>query len=239
MCEFPKPKNEDEGPETGERRQELSAERCFDILRRISDEDARVLGFNTEFTRPSWMILTVLPVPPPPVRPAVMMDSSARCEDDLTHKLAEITRANSQLRRHDQSGAPQHIINEFSQLVQYHITTYFDNTLPGQPPSMQKSGRPIKSISQRLKSKEGRIRGNLMGKRVDFSARTVITGDPNIGIDELGVPWSIALNLTFPETVTPFNIEKLQGLVDNGPHPPPGETGAKFIIREDGRRINL
>lgn len=78
-----------------------------------------------------------------------------------------------------------------------------------------------------------------MGKRVDFSARTVITGDPNIGIDELGVPWSIALNLTFPETVTPFNIEKLQKLVDNGPHPPPGETGAKYIIREDGRRINL
>ncbi len=85
-----------------------------------------------------------------------------------------------------------------------------DNTIPGVPPSMQKSGRPIKSISQRLKGKEGRIRGNLMGKRVDFSARTVITGDPNIGIDELGVPWSIALNLTFPETATPFNIDRLQ-----------------------------
>lgn len=63
----------------------------------------------------------------------------------------------------------------------------------------------LKFVTQ---GKEGRIRGNLMGKRVDFSARTVITGDPNLGIDELGVPWSIALNLTFPETVTPFNIEK-------------------------------
>lgn len=72
----------------------------------------------------------------------------------------------------------------------------------------QRSGRPIKSICSRLKAKEGRIRGNLMGKRVDFSARTVITPDPNINIDELGVPWSIALNLTYPETVTPCNIER-------------------------------
>ena len=65
--------------------------------------------------------------------------------------------------------------------------------------------RPIKSISQRLKGKEGRVRGNLMGKRVDFSARTVISGDPNIAIDELGVPWSIALNMTYPETVNSMN----------------------------------
>ena len=72
----------------------------------------------------------------------------------------------------------------------------------------QRSGRPIKSICSRLKAKEGRIRGNLMGKRVDFSARTVITPDPNINIDQLGVPWSIALNLTYPETVTPYNIER-------------------------------
>lgn len=74
----------------------------------------------------------------------------------------------------------------------------------------QRSGRPIKSICSRLKAKEGRIRGNLMGKRVDFSARTVITPDPTINIDELGVPWSIALNLTYPETVTPYNIERYE-----------------------------
>lgn len=165
---------------------------------------------TSRFVRPDWMIVTALPVPPPHVRPSVMMDSSARCEDDLTHKLAEIIRANNALRKQEQNGAPQHIINDFAALVQYHLTTYMDNTIPGVPVSMQKSGRPIKSISQRLKGKEGRIRGNLMGKRVDFSARTVITGDPNIGIDELGVPWTIALNLTFPETVTPFNIHKMQ-----------------------------
>jgi DNA-directed RNA polymerase II subunit RPB1 len=105
-----------------------------------------------------------------------MMDSSARCEDDLTHKLIEIVRANNHLRRQLAAGTAQHLLNDFVAMLQYHITTYMDNTLPGQPPAQQKSGRPIKSISQRLKGKQGRIRGNLMGKRVDFSARTVITG---------------------------------------------------------------
>ncbi len=80
------------------------------------------------------------------------------------------------------------------------------------------------------------MRGNLMGKRVDFSARTVITGDPNLALDELGVPWAIALNLTFPETVTPHNIDRMRELVENGPHPPPGQTGARFIVRDDGTR---
>lgn len=243
VLEFPKPKNADDPiasqiPES-ERRQELSAARCYDILRRIPDADARALGFDPRFTRPDWLLITVLPVPPPPVRPSVLMDSSARCEDDLTHKLIEIVRANAALRRQTLNGAPQHILGEFSALLQFHLTTYFDNGIPGQPPALQRSGRPIKAISARLKGKGGRVRGNLMGKRVDFSARTVITGDPNIGIDELGVPWSIALNLTFPETVTPGNRARLQALADAGPHPPPGQTGAKCIVRADGRRVNL
>ncbi|GJN25505.1 hypothetical protein PR202_gb13340 [Eleusine coracana subsp. coracana] len=150
----------------------------------------------------------VLPIPPPPVRPSVMMDTSSRSEDDLTHQLAMIIRHNENLRRQERNGAPAHIISEFAHLLQFHIATYFDNELPGQPRATQRSGRPIKSICSRLKAKEGRIRGNLMGKRVDFSARTVITPDPNINIDELGVPWSIALNLTYPEIVTPYNIER-------------------------------
>ncbi|KAK1394377.1 hypothetical protein POM88_013433 [Heracleum sosnowskyi] len=78
-----------------------------------------------------------------------------------------------------------------------------------------------------------------MGKCVDFSTRTVITPDPTINIDQLGVPRSIALNLTYPETVTPYNIERLKELVEYGPHPLPGKTGAKYIIREDGQRLDL
>lgn len=191
-----------------ERKQEITPERALEILRRISDEDCITLGFNPKFSRPEWMILTVLPVPPPPVRPSVMMDSSSRSEDDLTHQLGEIIKANNRLRKQEESGAPQHIVADFAMLLQMHITGYIDNSLPGLPQAKQRSGRPIKSISQRLKGKEGRVRGNLMGKRVDFSARTVITGDPNLALDELGVPWGIALNLTFPETVNPHNIEK-------------------------------
>ncbi|GKB03315.1 RNA polymerase II large subunit [Tanacetum coccineum] len=137
------------------------------------------------------------------------------------------------------NGAPAHVISEFSQLLQFHIAAYFDNELPGQPRATQRSGRPIKSICSRLKAKEGRIRGNLMGKRVDFSARTVITPDPTINIDELGVPWSIALNLTYPETVTPYNKERLEELVANGPHPPPGKGSKNYLSGLTGQRLDI
>ena len=222
-----------------EGKQELTPQEALRILRGISDEDCVALGFDPKFARPEWMILTVFPVPPPPVRPSVSMDSSARSEDDLTHQLSEIIKANARLQKQEESGAPQHIIAEFALLLQMHVTGYIDNSLPGLPQAKQRSGRPIKSIAQRLKGKEGRVRGNLMGKRVDFSARTVITGDPNLELDELGVPWAIALNLTFPEVVTPHNMERLRKLVENGPHPPPGETGARFIVRDDGSRLDL
>ena len=134
------------------------------------------------------MIITVLPVPPPPVRPSIAINESARGEDDLTYKLADIIKANANVQRCEQEGAPAHVINEFEALLQYHVATYMDNDIAGQPQALQKSGRPVKSIRARLKGKEGRLRGNLMGKRVDFSARTVITGDPNLDLDQVGVP---------------------------------------------------
>jgi len=111
-----------------------------------------------------------------------------------------------------------------------------NNEISGIPASSQKSGRPIKSIRARLKVKEGRLRGNLMGKRVDFSARTVITEDPVLEIDQVGVPRSIARYLTFPETFTRYNIALLQSYVNNGPSEHPG---AKYVIRENGERIDL
>ncbi|KAJ7944104.1 DNA-directed RNA polymerase subunit [Quillaja saponaria] len=238
---YRKKNNDDEEqlPEPMERKQTLTAERVLSILKRISDEDCQLLGLNPKYARPDWMILQVLPIPPPSVRPSVMMYKSSQSEDDLTHQLAMIIKHNENLKKQERNGSPAHIISEFAQLLQFHIVTYFNNELPGLPRVQQRSGRPIKSICSRLKAKEGRIRGNLMGKRVDFSARTVITPDPTINIDELGVPWSIALNLTYPETVTPYNIERLKELVEYGPHPPPGKTGAKYIIRDDGQRLDL
>ncbi|XP_008558335.1 DNA-directed RNA polymerase II subunit RPB1 [Microplitis demolitor] len=214
----------------------LTAERAWEILKHIVDEESFILGMDPKFARPDWMIVTVLPVPPLSVRPAVIMYGSAKNQDDLTHKLADIIKANNELLRNEQAGAATHVISENIKMLQFHVATLVDNDMPGMPKAMQKSGKPLKAIKARLKGKEGRIRGNLMGKRVDFSARTVITPDPNLRIDQVGVPRSIAQNLTFPEIVTPFNIDKMQELVQRGNSQYPG---AKYIVRDNGERIDL
>jgi DNA-directed RNA polymerase II subunit RPB1 len=217
----------------------ISAEQALAIFKRISDPDLRDMGMNLDYARPEWLLVTVLPVPPPPVRPSISMDGTGqglRNEDDLTYKLGDIIRANGNVKQAIREGSPAHIANDFEQLLQYHVATYMDNDIAGQPRALQKSGRPVKAIRARLKGKEGRLRGNLMGKRVDFSARTVITGDANLSLDEVGVPRSIARTLTYPETVTPYNIGRLHQLVQNGPNEHPG---AKYVMRADGTRIDL
>jgi DNA-directed RNA polymerase II subunit RPB1 len=232
------PKDEDNEGQQPEK-QQITPERALQVFRNISTEEIFDLGLSNDYARPEWMIITVLPVPPPPVRPSISMDGTGqgmRGEDDLTYKLGDIIRANGNVRQAQQEGSPAHITADFEALLQYHVATYMDNDIAGQPQALQKSGRPVKSIRARLKGKEGRLRGNLMGKRVDFSARTVITGDPNLSLDEVGVPRSIARTLTYPETVTPYNIGKLHQLVQNGPNEHPG---AKYVIRSDGTRIDL
>lgn len=226
--------NEGQQPE----KKPISPQTALNIFRHIATEDIKRMGLSTDYARPEWMIITVLPVPPPPVRPSIAVDggSGLRGEDDLTYKLGDIIRANGNVRRCETEGSPAHVVSEFEQLLQFHVATYMDNDIAGQPQALQKSGRPVKSIRARLKGKEGRLRGNLMGKRVDFSARTVITGDPNLSLDEVGVPRSIAKTLTYPETVTPYNIQKLHQLVKNGPNEHPG---AKYVIRDSGERIDL
>ena len=226
--------NEGQQPE----KKPITPQMALNIFRHISIEDIKTMGLSNDYARPEWMIITVLPVPPPPVRPSISVDggNGMRGEDDLTYKLGDIIRANGNVQRCETEGSPAHIVSEFEHLLQFHVATYMDNDIAGQPQALQKSGRPVKSIRARLKGKEGRLRGNLMGKRVDFSARTVITGDPNLSLDEVGVPRSIARTLTYPETVTPYNIEKLHQLVKNGPNDHPG---AKYVIRDSGERIDL
>lgn len=235
-ADFPDDGADVDGAPTNERKQNVSAEKVLSVFKRISDSDAELMGLSARWARPEWLILTLLPVPPPHVRPSIMMDATQRGEDDLTHNLAVIVKNNTALRNLEGTGAPAHRLAEQIFLLQFHVATYMNNDLPGMPRAAQKSGRPLKSISQRLKGKEGRLRGNLMGKRVDFSARTVITPDPNLMLDEVGVPYSIAKNLTFPETVTAYNIEEMQKLVENGPDEYPG---AKYIQRDDGYQVNL
>ncbi|KAJ3371276.1 DNA-directed RNA polymerase II subunit rpb1 [Allomyces arbusculus] len=206
------------------------------VLSRIPDDMCFMLGFDTQVIRPEWMILTVLLVPPHCIRPSISMGSGGRGEDDLTYKLCDILRFNKLIRKSDEDNS-QRCIDEYEQLLQYHVSTYFDNETSMYTKACQKGGRPLKSISSRISGKEGRIRGNLMGKRVDFSARSVITGDPVLELEELGVPLEIAMTMTYPERVTPHNIEKLQEVVNRGASTYPG---ARYVtVAATGNKYDL
>eukprot|EP00122_Pirum_gemmata_P001545 Pgem_evm1s1390 len=136
---------------------EMTAEDAYKILKNISDEDGKLLGFDPKYARPEWMIVTVLPVPPLAVRPAITMDSNSTAHDDLTHSLSQIADANIQLKKHRQDGSPAMVVSEALARLQVVHATYIDNELNGIK-SEQKSGRPLRTLRQRLKAKEGRIR---------------------------------------------------------------------------------
>ena len=205
-------------------------------LKKMTDNDLRILGISPENARLEWVIFTVLPIPPVCARPSITLDSGIRSEDDLTHKLVDVIRINQRLRENIDAGAPHLIVEDLWELLQYHITTYFDNQVSGIPPARHRSGRALRTLTQRLKGKEGRFRSNLSGKRVDFSARSVISPNPYISINEVGVPIEIAKILTIPTNVNDWNIEEMKQMVLNGPFNHPG---ANYIIRNDRRRIDL
>ena len=202
----------------------------------ITDADLDLLGYDHTTARSEWFILQALPVPPVTVRPSIILETGIRSEDDLTHKMVDIIRVNQRLKESKEAGTPPLIVQDLVDLLQYHTTTYFDNEVSGIPQAHHRSGRPLKTLTQRLKGKEGRFRGSLSGKRVDFSSRTVISPDPNLDLAEVGVPESIAKKLTIPEIVTDWNIEKLKKLVINGPDTWPG---VNYIVRPDGVKIRL
>jgi len=232
--EFSKPTTFHEISEEGAQR--LTPSMIRERMERIPNEDLELIGFDPKSARPEWMILQVLPVPPVYVRPSITLESGIRSEDDLTHKLVDVIRINQRLKENIEAGAPTLIIQDLSELLQYHVTTYFNNEASGIPPARHRSGRALKTLSQRLKGKEGRFRSNLSGKRVDFSARTVISPDPNLDISEVGVPLDVAMRLSMPETLTSWNIEEMRKLVINGPEKYPG---ALYIVRPDGKRVRL
>jgi len=220
---------EEDEPKTKSEKKEVrrfvDPEVALNILQNVTDEDCELMGYNRETCRPDWMIWTIMPVPPPSMRPAVQTEAGQTSDDDLTHKLNDIIKTNNQIRNLLEENDPNKtkFINQWWELLQYHVVTYINNEI--KPNAVNRSGRPYKTLRQRIEAKEGRVRSNLMGKRVDGSARTVITPDPNISIDEIGVPMEIMTNLTFPEVVTTFNQVELTQLVRNGPKWP----GAKCI----------
>ena len=214
----------------------LNARDIREWLERIPDLDLIFVGMDHDASRPEWTIMRVLPVPPITVRPSITLDSGDRSEDDLTHKLVDVLRINQRLRENRDAGAPQLIVEDLWELLQYHITTYFDNQTAGIPPARHRSGRPLKTLTQRLKGKEGRFRSNLSGKRVNFCARTVISPDPNLGINDVGVPVQSAKELTVPIRVTGRNREQLRQMILRGPdiHP-----GVNYIVRGDTHRVRI
>tara|TARA_B100000927_G_scaffold291714_2_gene296029 strand:- start:5059 stop:9582 length:4524 start_codon:yes stop_codon:yes gene_type:complete len=229
-------KNYEFAKEDGTLVMKLIPELVIKILRKISDEDVNFMGFSPIWSRPEWMVCQTMAVPPPAVRPSVKHDSQQRSEDDLTHIIVNIIKANKTLQEKIEQNANSNVIDDWSTVLQYYVATLVDNKIPGVAAVAQRSGRPLKAIKDRLNGKGGRVRGNLMGKRVDFSARSVITPDPNLSISELGIPLKIAKNLTKPVTVSERNKNYLMKFVLNGPDVYPG---AKIYEKKNGDCISL
>ncbi len=241
-CEFPP----DVEWESEEEKQFCSApftqRDALSILTHITEEDAKILGFNS-FCNPKDLVMLTVLVPPPVARPAIMASegSRSRGQDDLTHKLQDINKRSIELqnamgektwREIEISVDLQDRINR----LQFEVFTYMNNNIRGQKQSTQRSGAPTKSITDRLRGKDGRIRGNLMGKRVDFSARSVITPDAVMDVDQVGIPYRVAMSMTIPERVTSYNIEEMTQRIANGPTQ---IFGAETVITSNGVMINL
>ena len=228
--------------ETGKSRAPVSVERIYATLDGVSDADSARLGFVP--THPRQLVLTAVAVVPPHVRPAVTLSPSIVNQDDLTATLGGIVRRNALLQKQLADKQPTVVTQATEQLLAYSIHTWMDGS-DVQPPnvgfmrSSSSSAKTIKALRKRIEGKQGLVRQNLMGKRTDFTARTVITGDPYIGIDELGVPLAIANNLTFPERVTAHNHAELTALVRTGPDGTLARRGARFVVRRDGERQSI
>ncbi|MCX8178220.1 MAG: DNA-directed RNA polymerase subunit A' [Candidatus Aenigmarchaeota archaeon] len=209
----------------------LSAVQVRERLEKIPDSELQHY-FGLKNMRPENLVLTLLPIPPVTVRPSITLETGERSEDDLTHKLVDIVRINKRLRENIELGAPDFIIQDLWELLQYHVATYMNNEITGVPPARHRSGRVLKTLAQRLKTKEGRFRSNLIGKRVNFSARTVVSPDPFLDINEVGVPLSVATELTLPVVVNEKNIEKIRQMIERYPEWPT----INYVNRPDGRR---
>tara|TARA_B110000444_G_scaffold100655_1_gene95199 strand:+ start:114 stop:4604 length:4491 start_codon:yes stop_codon:yes gene_type:complete len=214
----------------------LMPEDVLKIFKRVSDEDVNFMGFSSTWSRPDWFICQVLAVPPPAVRPSVKHDAQQRSEDDISHIIVNIIKANTTLAEKMAKNHNAKVIEDWTTVLQYYIATMVDNKIPGVASVAQRSGRALKSVKERLVGKQGRVRGNLMGKRVDYSARSVIGPDPILKISELGVPIKIAMNITFPQVVNKRNKKFLTSLMENGPEKYPG---ANILEKKNGGTISL
>ncbi|KAJ3055717.1 hypothetical protein HK097_009602 [Rhizophlyctis rosea] len=215
-------------PHIGKAQEDLTPLSVLKLFERISDEDCELMGLDPARGRPELFLWTALPVPPVCIRPSVGQENATN-EDDTTVLLSEIVESNAKIRDCMKSGIPVGLLLEHWDYLQLQCAMYITADLPGVPNHLQGDLPKIKrGLCQRLKGKFGRFRGNLSGKRVDFSGRTVISPDPNLRIDQVAVPERVAKVLTYPEKVTAHNIEKLRRCVINGTEKHPGAT---YIVK--------
>ncbi|KAK6455311.1 DNA-directed RNA polymerase III subunit C1 [Scheffersomyces xylosifermentans] len=215
---------------------DLNPLKTLNLFKQISPSDCELFGIDpARGGRPEMYIWRYLPAPPVCIRPSVMMDAQSN-EDDLTVKLTEIVWTSSLIKAGIEKGISINNLMEQWDYLQLSVAMYInsDSANPALLPSAggggSKSSKPIRGFCQRLKGKQGRFRGNLSGKRVDFSGRTVISPDPNLKIDEVAVPDRVAKVLTYPEKCTRYNRKKLQRLIVNGPDVHPG---ANYVMKEN------
>ena len=224
--------------------EDLHPLRVLQLFQNITDQDCELLGLDPAKTRPDMLLWTTVPVPPIAIRPSVAQDG-ASTEDDLTVKLSDIIFTNALIKQGLEKGATIQNLMEQWEYLQLTVAMYINSDMPGVASHSQIAQKPIRGLCQRLKGKQGRFRGNLSGKRVDFSGRTVISPDPNLAIDQVAVPERIAKILTYPERVNANNVEKLRRLVQNGPDVHPGanyvqssgSTGVKRFLKYGNRQL--
>ncbi|KAL8862449.1 MAG: hypothetical protein Q9178_000946 [Gyalolechia marmorata] len=206
---------------------DLNPLRVLNLFKQISSSDVELLGMNPAEGRPEMFLWQYVPAAPVCIRPSVPNETSST-EDDLTNKLSDITNINNLLKEGLKNGLPIQTIMEQWEYLQTSIAIYINSDNPG----IQAMGNAqhIRGLCQRLKGKQGRFRGNLSGKRVDFSGRTVISPDPNLAINEVAVPVHVAKRMTYPETVSRYNKGKLQERILNGVDKWPG---ANYIYKKE------
>lgn len=207
---------------------DLNPLRVLNLFKQVDPAEYELLGLSTSPDNYLWQ---EVPAPPVCIRPSIMQDAASN-EDDLTVKLTEIIKASSQIRAGFENGmALNELMNQWD-FMQLSLALYINADTP-----TGTVNAPIRALCQRLKGKQGRFRGNLSGKRVDFSGRTVISPDPNLKIDEVAVPDRIAKILTYPEKVTRYNLNKMKTLVSKGAEVFPG---ANYLLKKsEAARRNL
>ena len=207
---------------------DLNPLRVLNLFKRITAEDCELLGMDPAEGKPEMFIWQYFPTSPVCIRPSVPQDG-ATTEDDLTSKISDIVHINTLLGEGIVTGQPVGTIMEQWDFLQLQLAMIINSDAPGVQPA-HSFPVTIRGYCQRLKGKQGRFRGNLSGKRVDFSGRTVISPDPNLGINQVAIPELVAKNLTYPERTSRYNINILRERVRNGPNKWPG---ANYIWKKD------